>query len=72
MTHNFSYNPADLPPVKPGIPYPLADGRTNRMVQVGDITFDEVDESNVDEAYDNALAWIAWYEYLSNSQVEAA
>jgi len=42
------------------------------MVQVGDITFDEVDESNVDEAYDNALAWIAWYEYLSNSQVEAA
>lgn len=42
------------------------------MIQVGDLTIDEVDESDPDDAYDNAMAWIAWYEYLVNNTEEEA
>lgn len=72
MTNNFTFDPADLPKVNPGPEYTLTDGRRNSIVQVGDMSFDSVDESDPDDAYNNALAWIAWYEYLVSAEEQAA
>jgi hypothetical protein len=66
MTTTFAYDRSELLPVEKSDSYTVAHNDTEYTIyKVGDWSFEDPEDSDPEDARQAALAWIAWYEYLT-------
>lgn len=69
---NFSYEENELPQPAVGYNYLLKNGDTVTYYNVGEWSMSEhpEEDGNIEKAKAAVLAWIAWYNFLNDKDVE--
>lgn len=67
----FNYSEEELPEVVKGCSYPINDGNEEvTYYDVGSWSMSDLtgEDADIDVARSNALAWIAWYNFLTSKE----